>query len=179
MPIYAALFVIVTMSSIGVPGTNGFVGEFMVIMGTFVSQTLGGQAKLQAGLASAGVILAAVYMLSMVQRVFFGPLSNPKNKRLTDMNVRETVAMAPLIALIFIIGLFPNLFLSRMTEGVSAALERYKDGREAYLELGSSTNAKLMDRRGGPLEQGYPEAPTKKTDGPAAVQAQALNAEAP
>jgi len=179
MPIYAAIFVTVTMSSVGVPGTNGFVGEFMVIMGTFVSQTLGGQAKLQAGLASAGVILAAVYMLSMVQRVFFGPLSNPKNKRLTDMNVRETVAMAPLIALIFIIGLFPNLFLSRISDGVSAALERYKDGREAYLELGSSNAARLMDRKGGPLEQGYPEAPTKKTDAPAAVQAQALNAEAP
>jgi len=179
MPIYAAIFVIVTMSSVGVPGTNGFVGEFMVIMGTFVSQTLGGQAKLQAGLAAAGVILAAVYMLSMVQRVFFGPLANPKNKRLTDMNVRETVAMAPIIALIFIIGLFPNLFLSRMSEGVTAALERYKDGREAYLELGTSDTAKLTDRRGGPLERGYPEAPSKKGDATAPIQAHALNAEAP
>jgi len=167
------------MSSIGVPGTNGFVGEFMIVMGTFVSQTLGGQAKLQAGLASAGVILAAVYMLSVVQRVFFGPLSNPKNQRLTDMNVRETVAVAPLIALIFIIGLFPNLFLSRMGDGVSAVLERYKESREAYLEIGASDAAKLTDRHGGSLEQGYPEAPSKKTDAPAPVQAQALNAEAP
>ena len=179
MPIYAAIFVIVTMSSIGVPGTNGFVGEFMIIMGTFVSQTLGGQAKLQAGLASAGVILAAVYMLSVVQRVFFGPLSNPKNKRLTDMNVRETIAMVPLLALIFIIGFFPNLFLSRMSDGVSSVLERYKESREAYLELGSSDTAKLTDRHGGPLEQGYPEAPSKTGDAKAPVQAQALNAEAP
>ncbi|MEO6599527.1 MAG: NADH-quinone oxidoreductase subunit M [Polyangiaceae bacterium] len=70
MPVYAAIFVIVTMSSIGVPGTNGFVGEFMIIMGTFVSQTLGGQARLQGALATSGVILAAVYMLSVVQRVF-------------------------------------------------------------------------------------------------------------
>jgi NADH-quinone oxidoreductase subunit M len=179
MPIYAAIFVIVTMSSIGVPGTNGFVGEFMVIMGTFVSQTLGGQSKLQAGLASAGVILAAVYMLSMVQRVFFGPLSNPKNKQLTDMNVRETVAMAPLIALIFIVGLFPNLFLSRMGDGVAAVLERYKESREAYVEMGASDVAKLTDRHGGVLEQGYPEAPSKKSDAPAPAQAQALNQEAP
>jgi NADH-quinone oxidoreductase subunit M len=89
MPLYAVLFVIVTMSSIGVPGTNGFVGEFMIIMGTFVSSALGGNAKLQAGLASAGVILAAVYMLSVVQRMFFGPLSNPKNKRLRDINPRD------------------------------------------------------------------------------------------
>jgi NADH-quinone oxidoreductase subunit M len=179
MPIYAAVFIIVTMSSIGVPGTNGFVGEFMVVMGTFVSQTLGGQAKLQAGLASAGVILAAVYMLSMVQRVFFGPLDNPKNKRLTDMNVRETVAMAPLLALIFVIGLFPNLFLSRMGDGVSAVLERYQDSRKSYLEMGDSQTARLSDRHGGSLEQGYPEGPVKPADGAAPAQAQALNAEAP
>jgi len=123
--------------------------------------------------------LAAVYMLSVVQRVFFGPLSNPKNKRLTDMNVRETVAMAPLLALIFIIGLFPNLFLNRMSDGVSAVLERYKESREAYMQLGSSDTARLTDRHGGALEQGYPEAPSKKADEPAPVQAQALNAEKP
>jgi NADH-quinone oxidoreductase subunit M len=179
MPIYAAVFVIVTMSSIGVPGTNGFVGEFMVLMGTFVSQTLGGQAKLQAGLASAGVILAAVYMLSMVQRVFFGPLSNPKNRQLKDMNVRETVAMAPLLALIFVVGLFPNLFLSRVTDGVTAVLDRYQDSRKSYLEQGESETPKLSERRGGTLEQGYPEGPIKKPDAAAPAQAQALNAEAP
>ena len=170
MPIYAALFVIVTMSSIGVPGTNGFVGEFMIVMGTFVSQTLGLQAKLQAGLASAGVILAAVYMLSVVQRVFFGPLNNPKNKRLRDMNVRETIAVAPLIALIFVIGLFPSLFLSRMTDGVHGVLARYTESRKAYMELGDAETAALTPRQGGPLEHGYPEAPGK-ADG----QAQALN----
>jgi NADH-quinone oxidoreductase subunit M len=179
MPIYTAIFVIVTMSSIGVPGTNGFVGEFMIVMGTFVSQTLGGQARLQAGLASAGVILAAVYMLSVVQRVFFGPLSNPKNKRLTDINVRETIAVAPLIALIFVIGLFPSLFLNRMTDGVSAVLERYTDSRKTYLDQGNSETPRLSERHGGSLEKGYPEAPTKKADAPAPAQAQALNAEAP
>ena len=104
MPIYAAVFVVVTMSSIGVPGTNGFVGEFMVIMGTFVSLPLGSHGQLQAALATTGVILAAVYMLSLVQKMFFGPLSNPKNKNLPDLNVRETLALAPLIALIFVIG---------------------------------------------------------------------------
>ncbi|MEO7035216.1 MAG: NADH-quinone oxidoreductase subunit M, partial [Polyangiaceae bacterium] len=179
MPIYAALFVIVTMSSIGVPGTNGFVGEFMILMGTYVSQTLGGQAKLQASLASAGVILAAVYMLPMVARVFFGPLRNPKNKRLKDINVRETVAVAPLIALIFVIGLFPNLILSRVGDGVSAVLERYQDSRKSYQEQGDSEEARLSDRRGGALEQGYPEAPTKKAEAAPAAQAQALNAVTP
>jgi NADH-quinone oxidoreductase subunit M len=173
MPIYTVLFIIVTMSSIGVPGTNGFVGEFMIIMGTFVSPALGGNAKLQAGLSAAGVILAAVYMLSVVQRMFFGPLSNPKNKRLKDVNTREIIAVVPLIALIFVIGWFPSIFTSRMTEGVSTVIERYISHRNNWLDARDATFAKLSPRRGGPVEQGYPEDPKKKTD------AQALNVEAP
>jgi NADH-quinone oxidoreductase subunit M len=175
MPVYAALFVIVTMSSIGVPGTNGFVGEFMIIMGTFVSSTLGGNAKLQAGLSAAGVILAAVYMLSVVQRMFFGPLSNPKNKRLKDMNAREVIAIAPLIAMIFIIGWFPSLFTSRMTEGVETVIDRYKAHRQAFVESRDARFATMTPRRGGPLERGYPEDPKKKAE----AAAQALNVEAP
>jgi NADH-quinone oxidoreductase subunit M len=163
MPVYAALFVIVTMSSVGVPGTNGFVGEFMVIMGTFVSLPLGSHAQLQAVLAAAGVILAAVYMLSVVQKMFFGPLKNPKNKGLSDLNVRETVALAPLIALIFVIGLFPEIFLSRMRDGVGTVLDRYRDGRAAYVEMDpNSKTALLRPLRGGPLEEGYPESPSER-----------------
>jgi NADH-quinone oxidoreductase subunit M len=173
MPIYAVLFVIVTMSSIGVPGTNGFVGEFMIVMGTFVSQALGGNAKLQAGLAAAGVILAAVYMLSVVQKMFFGPLSNPKNRRLKDMTPREIIAIAPLIGMIFVIGWFPTIFTSRMTEGVSAVVDRYVAHRNSWLDSRESTFATMSPRRGGPLERGYPEDPKKKSD------AQALNVEAP
>jgi NADH-quinone oxidoreductase subunit M len=173
MPIYAVLFVIVTMSSIGVPGTNGFVGEFMIVMGTFVSQALGGNAKLQAGLAAAGVILAAVYMLSVVQKMFFGPLTNPKNKRLKDVSPREVIAIAPLIAMIFVIGWFPSLFTSRMTEGVETVVERYLAHRNNWVNSPDATFATLTPRRGGPVERGYPEDPKKKSD------AQALNVEAP
>ncbi|HET9960575.1 MAG TPA: proton-conducting transporter membrane subunit, partial [Polyangiaceae bacterium] len=160
MPVYTVLFLIVTMSSIGVPGTNGFVGEFMVVLGTFVSQALGPQAKLQGTLAAAGVILAAVYMLSVVQKMFFGPLDNPKNKRLKDINPREVVAVAPFIALIFVIGFFPNLFLSRMTDSVRDVVERYENGFRSYRESDPEAKlATLRPRRGGPLEVGYPEAP--------------------
>lgn len=173
MPVYAVLFVIVTMSSIGVPGTNGFVGEFMIVMGTFVSSALGGNAKLQAGLAAAGVILAAVYMLSVTQRMFFGPLSNPKNKRLKDVSPREIIALAPLIAMIFVIGWFPNLFTSRMSEGVETVLDRYVAHRNAFVEKRDEQFATLSPRRGGPVEQGYPEDPKKKDA------AQALNGVAP
>jgi NADH-quinone oxidoreductase subunit M len=180
MPVYAVLFVIVTMSSVGVPGTNGFVGEFLVVLGTFVSETLGPQAKLQGTLAAAGVILAAVYMLSVVQKMFFGPLDNPKNRRLPDINVREVVAVAPFIVLIFVIGFFPNLFLSRSQDGARTVVDHYREGLRAYRETDpDSTKAVLAPRRGGPLERGYPEGPA--TPEPAAApdqQPQALNAEA-
>ena len=180
MPVYAALWVVITMSSIGVPGTNGFVGEFMVLMGTFTSSVLGRQAKLQGTLAAGGVILAAVYMLSVVQKMFFGPLDNPKNRRLRDINVREVVAVAPFIALIFVIGFFPNLFLSRSQEGARTVADRYREGLRAFRDTDpDATKPVLAPRRGGPLERGYPEAPPGLNNEAAPeAQAQALNAEA-
>jgi NADH-quinone oxidoreductase subunit M len=120
MPVYTALFIVVTMASIGVPGTNGFVGEMMIIAGTFVSRRLNQFGPIEAVGAAAGVILAAVYMLSVVQKVFFGPLTNPKNKKLQDITPRETVALAPLVLMIFVIGLFPGLFLDRMRPAVES-----------------------------------------------------------
>jgi NADH-quinone oxidoreductase subunit M len=162
MPIYAALFVIVTMASVGVPGTNGFVGEFMIIMGTIVSQVLDRQSTSQAAVASFGVILAAVYMLHVVQKMFFGPLDNPKNEHLSDINKRETIALAPLIALVFVIGLFPNLLLSRMTDSVTAILDDFVDGRMQYEQHAGENSLKLRPQRGGMLQRGYPEAPGDK-----------------
>jgi NADH-quinone oxidoreductase subunit M len=159
MPVYATLFIIVTMSSIGVPGTNGFVGEFMVIMGTFLSEYLRPFYHLQAILASLGVILAAVYMLGVVQKMFFGPLSNDKNKHLSDINVREVMAISPLIAMIFVIGFFPNVFLDPMQETVEATLDRYREQRVEFTEQEGGAGARLSSRRGGPLEVGYPEDP--------------------
>jgi NADH-quinone oxidoreductase subunit M len=179
MPVYAALFVLVTMASIGVPGTNGFTGEFMIIMGTFSSIALGSHGRLQAGLAAAGVILAAVYMLSVVQKMFFGPLSNPKNRKLLDINVRESIALSPLIALIFVLGLFPTLLTSRMEESVTAVIQRYQAGRRAFQDMGDATEARMMPRLGGALEYGYPEAPgggAKPADAAPAGQ-QAMNQE--
>jgi NADH-quinone oxidoreductase subunit M len=119
MPVYATVFLIMTMASVGVPGTNGFVGEFMVIMGTYTSPYLGKFHWVDAALAAFGVILAAVYMLSVVQKVFFGPLKNPKNFHLPDLTIREGVALAPLVIMVFVIGLFPSTFLSRSSQAVS------------------------------------------------------------
>jgi NADH-quinone oxidoreductase subunit M len=188
MPVYAALFVIITMSSIGVPGTNGFVGEFMVIMGTFTSIVLGHSADPlrnyalgQGTIAAFGVVLAAVYMLSVTQKMFFGPLTNDKNRGLNDINVRETIALAPLVALVFVIGFFPNIFLSRMSDTTEAIIGHYRDSRVAYQARSPNADAELQPRRGGPLEIGYPEDPSKKAEPAQPVDqgAQAMNGARP
>jgi NADH-quinone oxidoreductase subunit M len=155
MPIYAAVWLVITFASIGVPGTNGFIGEFLVITGTMISLRLRSFAGADATLAAAGVILAAVYMLSLTQKTFFGPLNNPKNKRLSDLSVRETVALAPLLLLVFVIGLFPSIFLDRTRDAVQVFFERYQavwtEGREemkASRLLPPSSDAAL--ERGAP-----------------------------
>jgi NADH-quinone oxidoreductase subunit M len=170
MPVYAAVFLVVTFSSIGLPGTNGFVGEFMVLLGTFASQSLGTFATTQAVFACAGVILAAIYMLSVVQRMFFGPITNDANRSLPDLTVRESIALAPTVVLIFVIGLFPSLFLNQTSRSVSAAIEQYRDGRIAYQQMpDEATQAILLPRRGGPLERGYPEPPGPNAESPLAA----------
>lgn len=171
MPVYAVIFITVTMSSIGVPGTNGFVGEFMVIMGTFMSNHLGNFSHIQGTLAALGVILAAVYMLSVVQKMFFGPLSNDKNKGLTDMNVREVIAVAPMVAMIFVIGFFPKIFLQPMEPTVDAVLERYRVQRQEFVNQEQGAPARLLGRRGGPLELGYPMPPKAEVEEGAVAEA--------
>jgi NADH-quinone oxidoreductase subunit M len=108
MPIYATFFMIVTLSSIGLPGLNGFVGEFLILVGTFkVNVTY-------AVFAATGVILSAVYMLWMFQRVMFGEVSKEENKKLKDLTRREIIVLIPIILFIIQIGVYPKPFLSRM-----------------------------------------------------------------
>ena len=130
MPLYAALFVIATLASVGLPGTNGFIGEFMVITGTFVSTKLGHFNGIQAVGAALGVILAALYMLSVVQKVFFGPITKDENKKLTDLSSRELLAVLPLILMIFVIGFFPNIFLTQI-QGATQRVEADFEARVA------------------------------------------------
>lgn len=144
MPIYAVVFLIVTFASVGVPGTNGFIGEFLVIMGTFLSERLGKFAGIHTIGAAAGVILAAVYMLSVVQKMFFGPLKNPKNKHLPDMTVRETLAVAPFIVMIFVIGFFPGIFLDRMKESVQLHHNQFKVVSGQAILFADERDAKLL-----------------------------------
>lgn len=119
MPVYATCFIIVSMSSIGLPGTNGFVGEFMIMVGTFASGALAPWPKLFVIFAATGVILAAIYMLHAILKMFFGPLKHKANERLHDMTWQEGAAVAPLLLFVFWIGLFPQTFLGRMEPSVA------------------------------------------------------------
>ncbi len=134
MPVFAAFFVIVTLSSIGLPGTNGFVGELLILvgaMGEALRSTVGGETGWRAliftctVLAATGVVLGAVYMLTLVRRVFFGPITNEKNKGLQDLNLREWVVLVPLVLLIFAIGIRPTWFTSKMEPSIRTYLSAY------------------------------------------------------
>jgi NADH-quinone oxidoreductase subunit M len=124
VPLIATAFVIVTLSSIGLPGTNGFVGEFLILSGTWLSRLEA--APLMAGLAALGVILGAVYMLVLVEKVFFGAMKNPHNAALPDLTVREGFVLVPVIALIVVMGLLPGPFLRPAKPAVDRLVARFQ-----------------------------------------------------
>ena len=121
MPVYAVLTLIVTLSSMGLPGLNGFVGEFTILLGAFGSEVL--NSPWFAAIAAIGVILAAVYLLYMFQKLFLGEVDKEENRVLLDMNIREIVTLVPLLVLIFWIGLYPSPFFNLMEASVAKLVE--------------------------------------------------------
>ncbi len=133
MPLFSALYLIVVMGSAGLPALSGFVGEFLSLFGTFnAAETFPAgwphylpAPRLLAAIATTGVILGAIYLLFMFQKVFFGPLDKAKNGHLPDLTPREKVVFIPLVILIVVMGLFPRPFLAKMEPSVKAFLADY------------------------------------------------------
>jgi NADH-quinone oxidoreductase subunit M len=155
MPIFATIFMIVTLSSIGLPGTNGFVGEFLVLIGAFESEL-----RWWTVIASSGVILSAVYMLWMFQRVMFGELSNPKNQVLKDLSAREITIMAPLIILIFVMGVYPTPFIDKMNPAIEKLIVQTKQKQIAHVAVPVQVPAMPAALPGVPdMPAGHPALP--------------------
>jgi len=129
MPVYAAVFLVMTMSSIGLPTLNGFIGEFLILQGAFVHSIM------WAAFAGSGVVLGAAYMLYLYQRTMFGKVENPKNEKLPDLSLREFATFAPLIVLAVWIGLYPKPFLDRLQTSVQHVVLRVSpEYTNAYAE---------------------------------------------
>jgi NADH-quinone oxidoreductase subunit M len=138
MPVFSALFLVIVLASVGLPGLCGFIGEFMVLLGTFTANktwSAVGPAgyfpmpKLMGGIAASAVILAAMYLLTMYQKIFFGPLDKPENRdaHVRDLSGRETWVFGIIVFAALFMGLFPQTFLSRSEKSVESFLASYRD----------------------------------------------------
>jgi len=125
MPRYAAFFMVFLLSSIGLPGLNGFVGEFLILQGTFLENPV------YAVCAALGIILSAVYMLWMYQRVFLGNTEHEENRTLEDLNLREGVILVPLVVLALWMGLYSSTFLRRIDTSIQRVVDRIEQVRPA------------------------------------------------
>ena len=128
MPRFVAVFLIVTLSSIGLPGLNGFVGEFLILLGTFA------WSPRFAAAAATGVILSATYMLWMFQRVNYGPVAHEENAALPDLKPREWAAILPIVALAILMGVFPNLFLRPIEPSVNRMIQHVREGAPVQIQ---------------------------------------------
>ncbi len=125
MPHYAVIFMIFTLAAIGLPGTSGFVGEFLALLGTFKVSTTA------AALAATGVILGAAYMLVLYRRVIFGPQTNKEAAVLPDLGLREIVVFLPLLLSVLWLGIFPNFIIDRITPSIEHLLALHQPAQEA------------------------------------------------
>jgi len=132
IPIYGSLFLVIVLSSIGLPGLNGFIGEFMILIGAFNSPLLNNHTYTIA--ATSGVVLSAVYLLWMYQRVLLGPITKEENKTIPDLNFREIFASSLLLVFIIWIGVYPNTFLSKSEASVKKLIENVNTAKSNLLK---------------------------------------------
>jgi NADH-quinone oxidoreductase subunit M len=129
MPVYATFLMIATLASVAVPGTNGFVGEFLILLGSFKSYPV------LAIIATSGALFSVIYMLWMYQRVMFGPVDKPQNSGLKDLTFRETAIMVPIAVLIIVMGIFPGLFLRQMDASTEKFIHTVKSRYQTYVAM--------------------------------------------
>ena len=129
MPVFATFLMISTLASVAVPGTNGFVGEFLILLGSFKSYPV------LAVIATSGALFSVIYMLWMYQRVMFGPVDKPQNTGLTDLTFRETIVMLPIAVLIIVMGIFPGLFLRQMDASAEKFIHTVKSRYQTYVVM--------------------------------------------
>jgi NADH-quinone oxidoreductase subunit M len=136
IPVFAACFMVIMLASVGLPGLCGFIGEFLVLIGTFTANKAWAAAgmtgffpapKLLAAISATAVILAAMYLLSMYQKLMFGPLDKPENKTVRDIHGRETWVFGIVVAAAVVMGLYPQPILSRSEKSVQAFVASYRD----------------------------------------------------
>jgi NADH-quinone oxidoreductase subunit M len=157
VPWIATCFVIVTLSSVGLPGTNGFVGEFLILSGTWLGRLP--NAAFVASVAATGVILGAVYMLLLVERVFFGPLKNEHNRHLPDLSLREVVVIAPMLIAIAVMGIRPQPFLAPAKPAVDRLLATFQ-AADDRLRLADPSRPQSVGTAPAALAGGLLDAPT-------------------
>lgn len=143
MPVFSVIFMIVVFSSIGLPGLNGFVGEFLILLGSFYSTNLG--THTYTIISTSAVILAAVYLLWMFQRVMLGPIENEKNKNLPDLSRMEIISFIPIIIFIVWIGVHPNTFLSKTETSVKKIVSKFQEAKQK-LVMEENMKIKLVDK---------------------------------
>jgi NADH-quinone oxidoreductase subunit M len=144
MPVFAAFFMIVALSSAGLPGLNGFVGEFLILLGSFNSSALGTPAFAIAG--ALGVILAAVYLLWSYQRVFFGTVEHAENKSLTDLTPREWAVLVPVVVFIVWIGVYPRTFLNKSELASRQVIHQFEQARRGLPAVSAAAPAVDSER---------------------------------
>jgi NADH-quinone oxidoreductase subunit M len=146
MPIYATLFAITMLSSIGLPGLNGFIGEFLILVGAFNVNWA------WALFAVSGIVLGAAYMLWLFQRTMFGVVTHEHNRGLSDLNFREAMTLIPLVIMFFWIGIYPVPFLKAMEPSVEKVLARLEQARKV-VEAPAGVSIAGDSGRGGHRDQ--------------------------
>ncbi len=157
VPVLTFFMVLTALASAGLPGLNGFVGEFLILVGAFSSDAPGMQVLTV--IATTGVILAAVYLLWMLGRMFFGPLVTEPNRKMADLNVRELVILVPMALLMILLGLMPQPFL-KVSEPAAARLIEVIEQKRAYAEIDDPD----LQRRFEIMERAAPPSTTPSTD---------------